>query len=43
MGISSDGILVLGFDLGLEDEHPPFLKDGNEDFAVFLARFGRIT
>jgi hypothetical protein len=38
MGISSDGLLIYGFDLGIEDEQPfsELLAD-NEEFDDFIA------
>lgn len=35
MGISSDGILYFGFEVGGEEE-PPEWMDGHEEFADFL-------
>lgn len=37
MGVSTDGILVFGFEVGEEDERPDFLE-GVEDFDEYVDR-----
>lgn len=36
MGVSTDGILVFGFEIGEEGDEPDFLAEHNGDFEEFL-------